>query len=434
MVSAGPPKFWSSRTLRSVVDGGRALAPLLISLIFIFELFAYLNPSIQASHGIPLNSDRLFTTVTTGAREDINQSTPPTPTLSNSAFRVEDVLRWHCNGTTDWQQPYHSWVKGEASDEEASCAAHRHSMQPLPPGTPRLAFLFVTVAEVPLEPLWRSFFLGHEDKYSLYVHASNHSGDFPTNTLFHGRKIPSKFVDRFKITFAEAVRRLFTYALLDSAMPNAWFTVVCDSTLPIRPFPFVYHYIMNSNVSFVEAFASNDWRRRGGFKDKDKDKHGLPDEKIRKGEPWITVHRRHAGLIVGDNTIYPKFKEYWKVNGIHSEHYMPTMFSETDRYGIANRSLMFVNWKQMEGSGGHPLGFNASNFSPARLMFVQNQRVNTHGFYSGSVIRGFENQPSCVYNGAPYSPCFLFARKFSHEPEDMDVFRSVLTHAQVAYA
>lgn len=93
--------------------------------------------------------------------------------------------------------------------------------------------------------------------------------------------------------------------------------------------------------------------------------------------------------------------------------------------------IMIVNWRDMEGFGGNPLSFNASNFTPARLAFMKKQSVNTHGFYSGSVIPGFENQPSCVYNGVPRSPCFLFARKFSHEPADMEVFRSVLMDAKL---
>jgi hypothetical protein len=74
-------------------------------------------------------------------------------------------------------------------------------------------------------------------------------------------------------------------------------------------------------------------------------------------------------------------------------------FRVEDSLRWACNGIMFVNWRDMEGFGGHPLGFNASNFTPARLAFVQKQGVNTHGFYSGSVIPGFENQCTTAFRG-----------------------------------
>lgn len=141
----------------------------------------------------------------------------------------------------------------------------------------------------------------HYIRYSIYVHASDREHyQFSNSSLFHGRAIPSKPVERLGMSFVEAVRRLIAYALLDTSVPNAWFMLVCEVTIPLRPFSYVYDYFMHSELSFVEGFVTRDWWRRS-WTDK---KHALRSDKMRKGEPWISVHRRHAGLIVGDFVIF----------------------------------------------------------------------------------------------------------------------------------
>lgn len=57
----------------------------------------------------------------------------------------------------------------------------------------KVAFMFLTKGDLPLGPLWETFFKGHETHYSIYVHPSpdyNHS--LPLNSVFHGRRVPSQ--------------------------------------------------------------------------------------------------------------------------------------------------------------------------------------------------------------------------------------------------
>lgn len=85
-----------------------------------------------------------------------------------STFLLEDSNRWACGGSGDLDnmKSYSEWVAAasEDDDEEVLCAAHRVSMRPLPPGTPRVAFMFMTRGDIALEPVWRRFFAGHEDR------------------------------------------------------------------------------------------------------------------------------------------------------------------------------------------------------------------------------------------------------------------------------
>jgi hypothetical protein len=117
-------------------------------------------------------------------------------------------------------------------------------------------------------------------------------------------------------------------------------------------------------------------------------------------------------LIVGDRWIFDKFKHHWANWGIPSEIYIPTMFAATDPLAIANHTVMYVDWATTS-KGGHPMMFNETTISPALIQKIQNQTRNTDGFYYIDRHWEYRNQETCIYNGQPDSPCFLFARKFS---------------------
>lgn len=59
---------------------------------------------------------------------------------------------------------------------------------------PKVAFMFLTKGPIPLAPIWEFFFNGHEGLYSIYVHPhpSYNDSNTPRNSVFHGRRIPSK--------------------------------------------------------------------------------------------------------------------------------------------------------------------------------------------------------------------------------------------------
>lgn len=58
---------------------------------------------------------------------------------------------------------------------------------------PKVAFMFLIRGPVLLAPLWEKFLKGNEGLYSVYVHSSpSYNGSDPENSVFHGRRIPSK--------------------------------------------------------------------------------------------------------------------------------------------------------------------------------------------------------------------------------------------------
>lgn len=57
----------------------------------------------------------------------------------------------------------------------------------------KIAFLFMTRGPLPLAPLWEKFFEGYDGNFSIYVHAHpNYDEPVPEQSVFHGRRIPSK--------------------------------------------------------------------------------------------------------------------------------------------------------------------------------------------------------------------------------------------------
>lgn len=57
---------------------------------------------------------------------------------------------------------------------------------------PKLAFLFLTKGPIHLAPIWERFFKGHEDLFSIYVHAPpGYRLNVSEESVFYGRQIPS---------------------------------------------------------------------------------------------------------------------------------------------------------------------------------------------------------------------------------------------------
>jgi hypothetical protein len=59
--------------------------------------------------------------------------------------------------------------------------------------TPKVAYMFLVRGPLPLAPLWERYFKGHGGLYSIYLHVHpNYLPNFPTDSVFYRRNIPSK--------------------------------------------------------------------------------------------------------------------------------------------------------------------------------------------------------------------------------------------------
>lgn len=255
--------------------------------------------------------------------------------------------------------------------------------------TPKVAFLFLAKGPVPLAPLWEKFFKGQEGLYSVYVHSNPPWNETePEDSVFHGRRIPSKGVSWGNVNMIEAERRLLANALLDVA--NERFVLVSETCIPLFNFSTVYSYLVNSTQTFVQSYDLPGPVGRGRYSS------GMsPHIKIhhwRKGAQWFEMDRRLAIEVVSDRTYFPLFQRHCRHNCYADEHYLPTLVNMKFGASNSNRTLTWVDWSK---GGPHPNRFVRNEIT---VEFLERLR-------DGNGMR-------CEYNGKATSVCYLFARKF----------------------
>ncbi|XP_072962052.1 glycosyltransferase BC10-like [Typha angustifolia] len=316
-----------------------------------------------------------------------------------------------CSPFKDWLPAINSRV---LTDEEiASHVVIKDilAMPNVPSKNPKIAFMFLTPGTLPFERLWERFFLGHEGRFSIYVHASREK-PVHVSPIFFGRDIRSDKVVWGKISMIDAEKRLLANALQDT--DNQHFVLLSDSCIPLHNFDYIYNYLMGTNISFVDCFQDPGPHGNDRYS-----KHMLPEieeDDFRKGSQWFSIKRQHAVLILADYLYYTKFKLYCKPgwegrNCYADEHYLPTLFSMVDPTGIANWSITHVDWS--EGKW-HPKAYRAQDIS---YELLKNITSIDKSFHVTSDERKLVTETACMWNGMK-RPCYLFARKFY--PEALD--------------
>ncbi|KAK8343220.1 hypothetical protein V6Z12_A07G000800 [Gossypium hirsutum] len=275
----------------------------------------------------------------------------------------------------------------ELSDEETrSHVVFREILNtpPIQSKNPKIAFLFLTSGTLHFEPLWDKFFRGHEDRFSVYVHASREK-PVHTSHYFIGRDIHRETVVWGKFSMVDIERRLLARSLLDP--DNQQFLLLSDSFVDLGP-----HGTGRYSERMMPEVEKNAFR---------------------KGSQWFSMKRQHAIIVMADNLYYRKFKNYCKPhmdgrNCYSDEHYLPTFFNMIDPSGVANRSVTYVDWS--EGKW-HPRAFRAQDITFEFLKNLTFIEESIH-FTSGPKRRGISRP--CLWNSMK-RPCYLFARKFYPE-------------------
>lgn len=287
------------------------------------------------------------------------------------------------------------WIKPpalmhEMSDEELLWrASFDPELKKVPYNrVPKVAFMFLTKGPLPLLPLWEKFFKGNEDYFSIYVHAlPSYKDGFPSDSVFHGRQIPSKVAEWGKMSMCDAERRLLANALLDYS--NERFILLSESCIPLYNFTTTYKYLTESKHSFVGSFDDRSPYGRGRYNPKMEPEISL--SQWRKGAQWFEVDRALGIKIISDVKYHPKFRDFCKPGCYVDEHYFPTMLNIEAPERIANRSVTLVDWSR---GGPHPATFGGRDVNQAFLKRLKEGK-------------------ECLYNGRSTKVCFLFARKFA---------------------
>ncbi|XP_010277197.1 PREDICTED: uncharacterized protein LOC104611714 [Nelumbo nucifera] len=316
-----------------------------------------------------------------------------------------------CKSFSEWLPP--TPARELTDDELASHVFIKDilKMTPLQSRNPKIAFMFLTPGTLPFEKLWDMFFRGHEGRFSIYVHASREK-PVHVSRYFVDRDIRSEKVVWGKISMVDAERRLLANALRDP--DNQHFVLLSDSCVPLHTFDYVYNYLLDTNISFIDCFEDPGPHGSGRYSEL-----MLPEvekKAFRKGAQWFSMKRQHAIIVIADNLYYTKFKLYCKPgmegrNCYADEHYLPTLFHMVDPAGIANWSVTHVDWS--EGKW-HPKSYRAKDVSYQLLKNITSIDQSLH--VTSDERKEVQIRP-CLWNGMQ-RPCYLFARKFYPETVD----------------
>lgn len=259
---------------------------------------------------------------------------------------------------------------------------------------PKVAFMFLTRGPVVLSPLWDRFFKGNEGLYTIYVHSSDSAANAtePEDSVFHGRRIPSKGVEWGKVNMIEAERRLLANALMD--FTNQRFVLLSEACIPLYNFSTVYSYLTNSKHNFVESYDLEGPVGRGRYSPKMAPVVDI--EEWRKGSQWFEMDRDLAIEVISDKMYFSVFHDFCDGQCYADEHYLPTFVTKKFGEGNANRTLTFVDWAK---GGPHPTKYTRNDVTEEFLEKLRNDR-------------------SCEYNGKKNQICHLFARKFTSHALD----------------
>ncbi|XP_021774150.1 uncharacterized protein LOC110738087 [Chenopodium quinoa] len=256
---------------------------------------------------------------------------------------------------------------------------------------PKLAFLFLTRGPLPLAPLWEMFFKGHEDRFSIYIHTHpNYTDPMPKDSVFHGRRIPSKSVEWASISMIDAERRLLASALLDYS--NEKFILLSEACIPLYNFTTVYDYLLikNTNLSFVGV--EPDFKKSSPYRWRGKMDPPLKRWQWQKGAQWVVMDRVLSIDILSDTKYYPVFRDHCSSPCQNQdEHYVQILVMLNHPERNSNWSLTWTEWK----GNRHPTMFGSRSNISAKM--IQEMRF----------------RDNCTIGGEFTNMCYLFARKFA---------------------
>ncbi|KAJ3694287.1 hypothetical protein LUZ60_009767 [Juncus effusus] len=293
---------------------------------------------------------------------------------------------------------------------------------------PKIAFLFIARNRLPLDVVWDAFFQEEKERrFSILVHSRP---GFVLNKIttrspfFLNRQVNNSIqVDWGEASMLEAERILLKNALLDPF--NDRFVFLSDSCVPLYNFNYTYEYIMSTTHSFVDSFADT---KEGRYNPKMNPV--IPAQNWRKGSQWVVLIRKHAEVVVRDETVLPQFQnhcrrkslpEFWRDqpfpvhpekehNCIPDEHYVQTLIAHLGLEGEINRrSVTHTSWdlsssKDKKRKGWHPVTYRLNDANPDLIKSIKDiDNINYETEY---------RREWCSSKGRP-APCFLFSRKFT---------------------
>lgn len=211
----------------------------------------------------------------------------------------------------------------------------------------KIAFLFLTISSVYHEHLWRDFFEGNQEQYSIYAHAKN---PLPESDFLY----PYRIAETVPTSWSNTMRAQI--ALLKEALTdpdNEKFIFVSESTIPLARFDTMYKKVTETPHSIFMYYPNPHLVEGTIFFNKARHLDPIPPELQYKNYQWVVLSRKHAQLMVED-TYYISIIEK---HALDNEHYESTFLACQGLLAeIHQKSMTYVYWPAHVRSP-HPYSF-----------------------------------------------------------------------------
>jgi hypothetical protein len=116
----------------------------------------------------------------------------------------------------------------------------------------KIAFLFLTITDINFPKIWNSYFKGHKDKYSIYIHPK-----FPDKSTWQKKHIIKNLRETAWGFIVSAYIELFKEAFKDP--DNYKFITISESCVPIQSFDNFYNDVINDERSWIKMMTINSY-------------------------------------------------------------------------------------------------------------------------------------------------------------------------------
>jgi hypothetical protein len=208
----------------------------------------------------------------------------------------------------------------------------------------KIAFMFLIGRSIQYDDVWVKFFKDADPaKYSIYVHAKKKS-DTDLSPFFKKHLIPSVYTAWGDLILGEY--QLFKYAYKNKN--NTYFTLISDTTIPLKKFDDVYKEITSSKKTRLCYSEDMKYATSEAWRLSDMKKH-IKRTEARKHSQWITLIRPHVDIFLKnrDKVDLWKMRRDWV---IADETFIGTVLTVNGQKNIKNVCDTFVDW---ESAGEH---------------------------------------------------------------------------------
>ena len=219
----------------------------------------------------------------------------------------------------------------------------------------KIAFLFLTITDINFPKIWNSYFRGHKDKYSIYIHPK-----FPEKSTWQKKHIIKNLRETAWGFIVSAYIELFKEAFKDP--DNYKFITISESCVPIQSFDNFYNDVINDERSWIKMMSINSYYKSKLNEHKNQPKPNF----FIKHYARMCLNRKHVNMLLQSNS---KSKlNFFKTLQVGDEFFL-TSILPLNKNEYRDFDVIYDDWEYVQ-----KLGKEIKN--KKRLLYEEQEKNN----------------------------------------------------------